>query len=137
METRWGTYPRLAWVLLLPTRGEKYFRTKTYYFSKNILGNMQIYRYIQWMWSCVLEQALGIIVGVPWCGAGIDQEYCEAYSQHAIYSFAKVTAITNIDEVRILLLGYTFVFRYQVFASSSLYNVAMCLCVVPTSIVFV
>ena len=72
-----------------------------------------------------------------WCGAGIDQEYCEAYSQHAIYSFAKVTAITSIDEVRILLLGYTFVFRYQVFASSSLYNVAMCLCVVPTSIVFV
>ena len=44
-----------------------------------------------------------------WCGAGIDQEYCEAYSQHAIYSFAKVTAITSIDEVRILLLGYTFV----------------------------
>ena len=72
-----------------------------------------------------------------WCGAGIDQEYCEAYSQHAIYSFAKVTAITSIDEVRILLLGYTFVFRYQVFASSSLYNVAMCLRVVPTSIVFV
>ena len=95
--------PRLAGVLLLPTRGEKCLRTKTYFcLEKNTPGNLQIYRYILWMWSCVLEQALGIMLGVVCCWAGIDQEYCEAYSQHAIYSFAKVTAaITSIDVVRI------------------------------------
>ena len=112
--------PRLAWVLLLPTRGEKCLRTKTYFcLEKNTPGNLQIYRYILWMWSCVLEQALGIMLGVVCCGAGIDQEYCEAYSQHAIYSFAKVTAaITSIDVVRI-----SFAFRrYLLLADVSLYQ---------------
>ena len=66
-----------------------------------------------------------------WCGAGIDQEYCEAYSQHAIYSFAKVTSITSIDVVRISfafrIYFLFFFFRYDMFAYCSLYNVQMCL----------